>query len=188
MTSTSAPKTKTTAAKTPAAKTAPAGPQPLPEGFEAPFKRVPMEGRIDDLIACIATLTGTTLAQVTEEAIAVGYPAHGPAFLTESQIATLCMKLGGLVATKYKDFKSFAHLPDVAILYVDWNEDMDIGRHVICHTVHATSERKAFRYLIDPAPWSAPERQLTISLDTVVPDCFIGISKASTTAVKGAKA
>ena len=47
-----------------------------------------------------------------EEAIAIGYPAHGPAFPTEAQIAALCMKLGGLVATKYKDFKSWPHLPD----------------------------------------------------------------------------
>lgn len=178
----------TSKSKTDAAKSATAVPEPLPSGFASPFTRVSMEGRVDDALACIAILTGHTLAQVTEEAIAIGYPAHGPAFPTEAQIAALCMKLGGLVATKYKEFKTFLALPEVTLLYVDWSDDMEIGRHIVCHAVRATEDRKAFRYLIDPAPWLPADRHFTTSLDLVKPDYFIGISKANTTTVKGAKA
>ncbi|RYF55088.1 MAG: hypothetical protein EOO27_22000 [Comamonadaceae bacterium] len=165
----------------------PGKPEPLPTGFVSPFKRVPMEGRVDDALACIAILTGHTLAQVTEEAIAIGYPAHGPAFPTEAQIAMLCMKLGGLVATKYKEFKTWLALPEVALVYVDWSDDMEVGRHIVCHAVRATEDRKAFRYLIDPAHWLPAERHFTTSLELVEPDYFIGISKANTTAIKGGK-
>lgn len=158
--------------------------EPLPAGFTSPFTRVPMSGRIDDAMACIATLTGNTLADVTKEAIAIGYPEHGPAMLSEDQIAMLCMKLGNLVATKWKEWKSWAHMPDVAIAYVDVSETAELGRHIVYHSVHATPQRKSFRYVIDPAYWLPAERHMTTSIDLVVPDIYIGISRANAVTVK----
>lgn len=157
--------------------------QTLPEGFVSPFTRVPMAGRIDDALACIATLTGQTLAEVTKEAIAIGYPEHGPATLDEEKIAKLCIKFN-LVATRWKEWKSWAHTACVAIVYVDWDDAMEIGRHVVYHAVHATPQRKSFRYIIDPAPWLPADRHITTSIDLVVPDCYIGISRASGGTVK----
>ena len=109
-------------------------PTPLPEGFQSPFTRVQQEGRADSLQACIATLTGHSLAHVEAEATALGFPP-GRTFLSEALAASLCMTIGGLVATKYKEFRSWAHLPDVTIVFCDWSDEFECGRHVVCHTV-----------------------------------------------------
>lgn len=176
-----------TKSKTPATPPTEAGPAPLPQGFQPPFARVEQAGRADSLQACIATLTGHTVAHVEAEAVAMGFPPNRT-FLSEGLVASLCMSLGGLVATRYKEFKSWQHLPAVAIVFGRWDDEFECGMHVVCHTVHATPERKAFRYLIDPGKELPVTHQVHASLDLFEPDYFIGISKASTTAVKGGKA
>lgn len=154
-------------------------PGSLPNDFISPFQRVAMEGRIDDALACVAIVCGVSLAKVSAEAMAIGYPLHGPATLTESQISQLCLKLANLRATPYQSFKSWSHLPDVSIIFCDWSEDMETGRHVVCHRVHATPERKSFIYILDPAFWLPPERHITTRIDLVVPDLYISISQGS---------
>lgn len=132
----------------------------LPAGFVSPFKRVAMEERIDDSLACVATLTGQSLADIKKLAIQLGYPKHGPAWVGPDLIAKLLNQYD-LIASDYQDVASIAALPDVAILLVDYDPKTEIGRHVIWHHLRGKPEREAFHYLIDVAPWVPEDRQVT---------------------------
>lgn len=132
----------------------------LPSGFVSPFKRVAMEERIDDSLACVATLTGQSMADIKNLAVQLGFPKHGPAWVGPELIAKLLYQYN-LVASDYKDVASIDALPDVAILLVDYDPKTEIGRHVIWHHVRGKPEREAFHYLIDVAPWIPVEKQIT---------------------------
>lgn len=132
----------------------------LPAGFTSPYPRVAMEERIDDSLACIATLTHQSLAQIKKLAIQFGLPPHGPAWVGSNLIAQLLYQ-HGLVAKDYQEVASTAALPDLAILLVDYNLETEIGRHVIWHHLRGTPERAAFSYLIDCAPWIPVAQQVT---------------------------
>lgn len=63
------------------AKKLPSGGQ-IPAGFVSPFIRVPLvHPRGDDALACVATLSGKSLEEVTAVAIQLGYPTDGPAYV-----------------------------------------------------------------------------------------------------------
>lgn len=148
----------------------------LPEGFQSPFKRVQMEERMDDSLACIATLTGRPLADANKMAIEFGVPAFGPYFITETKIAALLINLGGLVATSYKEFSSYAELPDVALLLVDYDEMTEYGRHVIFHRVPGKGGAKDFAYIIDVASWIDASDHFTTALTSFKPAYYIGVT------------
>lgn len=137
----------------------------LPTGFVSPFKRVPMQERIDDALACIAMLTQTELGTVNAAAIKAGYPAHGPAWVTYPLIAKLLSQLNSqTVSHDYQDITSIAALPDLAILLVNYDEDTGVGRHVIWHHVRGTDKIPSFHYVIDPAPWLDSKHHITTDL------------------------
>ena len=96
-----------------------------------PVTRVQQQERCDDALACIAMLSAKSLAEVVELAFSVGYPRVGPAFVSDDMLVILAMKSGGWVGKNYKPFESFAKLPPIAILYVDYSEVMDVGRTVL---------------------------------------------------------
>ena len=134
---------------------------------------------MDDAFACIATLTGKSLEEVNRAAVALGYPAEGPAYPTETLMAKLLMSLGNLVATHYKDFESIAALPEVAILFIDWDEEMDTGRTVIWHRVRKTDAQPSFSYVIDPASWIPEGRHLHTDIGSLKISCFMGITSSN---------
>ncbi|MGE4340870.1 MAG: hypothetical protein AB7E55_33695, partial [Pigmentiphaga sp.] len=122
----------------------------LPPGYVSPFKRVPMQERIDDALACLATLTGKSLAEVNAAAIKAGYPAHGPAWVSYPLIAKLLPQLNPLMSSRdYEELPSVAALPDLALLLIDYDPDTEVGRHVVWHRVRATDKQAEFRYVID---------------------------------------
>jgi hypothetical protein len=132
----------------------------LPAGFVSPYKRVAMEERIDDSLACIATLTNQSLADIKKLAFQLGFPKQGPAWVSSDLIAQLLYQ-HGLIGKEYQEVSSTAALPDVAILLVDYNADTEIGRHVVWHHLRGTPERQAFSYLVDVASWLPVEQQVT---------------------------
>jgi len=119
-----------------------------------------MEERIDDSLACVATLTGQSLADIKKLAVQLGFPKHGPAWVGPDLIAKLLNQYG-LIASDYKDVASIDALPDLAILLVDYDAKTEIGRHVVWHHLRGKPEREAFHYLIDVAPWTPVEKQIT---------------------------
>lgn len=150
----------------------------LPAGFKSPFTRVAMRERMDDSLACVATLTGKTWEDIMKMAVDMGLPEHGPCYVTEELIAKLLMRAGNLVASKYKDFDKIDLLPDVAILLVDYDEETEIGRHVVWHHVRGTKEQTAFHYVIDPAPWIDPADQITTAVKSYQPAAYIEVTAA----------
>lgn len=133
----------------------------IPDGFVSPFARVEQRERNDDALACIATITGKTLDDVTQMAIQKGYPKHGPAFVTNSLITKVLHELG-FTAGEYVEVPSIAALPLVAILSVDYQGvDTDIGRHVVWHHVPGTDAYPSFSYVIDVANWVLEPQRMT---------------------------
>ena len=165
-------------ASTPAAE---AGTPVLVGSFSFPFRRIAQADRMDDGFACIAMLMHKSLEEVLQHAFSLGYPRTGPAILTDEWIARLLMSLGQLVGSKYKDFHSWEALPDVALVYVEYNEDMDIGRHVLWHHVRASGKQNALSYIIDPAHWIKPEQQVTTDYKRYVPDWYIEVRASKPT-------
>jgi hypothetical protein len=130
----------------------------IPDGFVSPFTRVEQRERNDDALACIATITGKTLDEVTQIALQKGYPKHGPAFVTNALITKVLYELG-FTGGEYVETPSIAHLPTVAILSVDYQgADSDIGRHIVWHHVRGTDAYPSFSYVIDVGDW-VPEAQ-----------------------------
>jgi hypothetical protein len=147
----------------------------LPQGFQSPFKRVQMAATMDDSMACISTLTGRNLEEVMKMAAEMGLPQHGPYYVSEDMIAKLLMKAGGLVGSKYKEFDEFDLLPDVAILLVDYDEETEIGRHVVWHHVRGTPEQPSFHYAIDVGQWVDPADQVTTAVKAFKPAYYIEV-------------
>ncbi len=98
-----------------------------PTTFTPAFPFVAQTNDFDDVFACAAMLSGKTIEEVREIAVAkTKHPARGPYYLGETQIAALLAQLG-LVATVYKEVGRVADIPDVALLLVDYNADMEVG-------------------------------------------------------------
>lgn len=148
----------------------------LPQGFKSPFNRVPMKERMDDSIACVSTVANRSLEEVTKMAFDMGLPQHGPCYVTHDMIARLLMKAGNLVGSKYKEFEKFDLLPDVAILLIDYDEDTEIGRHVVWHHVRGTPEQPAFHYVIDVGHWIDPADHVTTAVKNLAPAYYIEVS------------
>ena len=150
----------------------------LPAGFTPPFKLIPQLDRSDDLLACVAILTGKSLADVRKQAEQFGLPKTGPYWVDIDMTAKLLMNLGNLVATKYKEFTSFAALPDVAILLIDYDEDTEIGRHVIWHHIRGTKDQQALSYVIDPALHISASQQMTTEFGHLKPAWYVEVTVA----------
>ena len=148
----------------------------LPEGFVSPFKRVPQEDRFDDALACVAILTGKSLADVRKLAEQLGLPKTGPYWVDNDMVAKLLMNLGSLVASNYKEFASIDALPDVAILLVDYDETTEVGRHVVWHHIRGTKTQQAFHYVIDPASWIPEQQQVTTEFSHLKPAWYIEVT------------
>jgi hypothetical protein len=130
--------------------------------IDSPFERVPMRERIDDALACIATLAGSSLDDVFEEAISAGLPRHGPYWVDGPMIKHLLDRFG-YFSIPYKAVSSLQDLPDLAILLADFDARTEIGRHVIwCRRGSEASGRLGI--VIDPATWIRPEQQVTSEL------------------------
>lgn len=132
----------------------------LPAGYVSPFKRVEMEERIDDALACVAILTNQSLADIKKLAFQHGFPEHGPAWVGDTLIAKLLYQ-HGLVGSEYKQVDSLSAMPDVAILLANYNPSTEIGRNVGWHHVRGTPDQAAFHYVIDPASWIDPKHHVT---------------------------
>ena len=132
----------------------------IPPDYVAPWKHVTMEERMDDSLACVAMLTGRSLAEIKEQAYKFGRPKFGPAWVYNQMVAKLLYQYG-LIASDDKEVDDIASLPDVAILMLDFNKEMDFGRYVLWHQVRGTDEQPAFNYILDPANWLDEKYRIT---------------------------
>jgi hypothetical protein len=157
-----------------------------PTTFTPAFPFVAQTNDFDDVFACAAMLSGKTIEQVREIAIAkTRHPAHGPYYVGETQIATLLAQLG-FVATVYKELSRAADIPDVALILVDLNADMEVGRHILFHRASAShSSGTTIEYALDPAPWCKPAERVRTNFKNIAGHWAIGIHAMNTRAGPG---
>ncbi|THT98708.1 hypothetical protein E9531_13560 [Lampropedia puyangensis] len=152
-----------------------------PVTFSAAYKRIAQSERCDDVLACIAMIAGKTLQEVTAVAHSLGFAKHGPANMSESLIAKVAMLSAQLVTSNYKDFDTFEALPPLALLYVDYTDEMEIGRHVLWHRPSPVKGQESTitgAYIIDPGNWIEPKRQITQDFSHLRVDWFLSVHAA----------
>lgn len=132
----------------------------IPPGYVSPFKHVLMEERIDDGLACVAIVTGQSLATIKEQAYKFGLPKFGPAWVYNDLIAKLLFQWG-LVGSEDKEVSDLAAMPAAAILTVDYNPEVEFGRYVVWHHVRGTEDQPSFHYILDPASWIDEKHRVT---------------------------
>ncbi len=151
-----------------------------PTTFTPAFPFVVQTNDFDDVFACVAMLTGKTIEQVRDIAIAkTGHPARGPYYLAETQIAALLAQLQ-LVATVYKEISRVADIPDVALILVDFNDDMEMGRHILFHRAKGSHAPGTIEYALDPAPWCKPADRVRTNFKNIAGHWAIGIHAMNT--------
>jgi hypothetical protein len=151
-----------------------------PTTFTPAFPYVAQTSDFDDVFACAAMLSGKKIEEVRDIAIAkTKHPARGPYYLGEPHIAALLASLG-FVATVYKDVDKVSDIPDVALLLVDYNADMEVGRHILFHRAKAShSSGTAIEYALDPAPWCKPADRVRTNFKNVAGTWAVGIHAMS---------
>ena len=133
----------------------------LPAGFQSPFKRVPMQGTHDDLLACAATLCGKSAEDIKKMAVTLGMRANGPFIMDEKLFRKISFNVSTIAVSDYKDFTSVAALPDVCVLCCDYSTFDDSFRHVVFHHIRGTGSAPSFSYVIDVAHWIDAKKQIT---------------------------
>ncbi|AIV50021.1 hypothetical protein X949_253 [Burkholderia pseudomallei MSHR5609] len=155
--------------------------------FTPAFKYVAQTNDFDDVFACAAMVSGKTIDEVREIAIAkTRHPARGPYYLGETQIAALLAQLG-LVATVYKEVARVADIPDVALLLVDYNAEMEVGRHILFHRAKAShASGTTIEYALDPSLHAKPADRVRTNFKSIAGHWIIGIHamNAKATATK----
>jgi hypothetical protein len=151
------------AAKSAASATATDGPAPqsgLPAGFVSPFKRVEMRPniRVDDGLACISMLANQPLDDVMKMAFKHGLATHGPSWCYATCLKGVLREYG--LNADEKECPTIDALPDVAMITTFFDPATLYGRWALWHHVRAKGKTKSFRYVIDPAYWIEPSRQI----------------------------
>ncbi|NML99750.1 hypothetical protein HHL24_17635 [Paraburkholderia sp. RP-4-7] len=164
-------------------KSIPTTVESTPTTFTPAFPFVTQTNDFDDVFACTAMLSGKTIEEVREIAIAkTRHPAWGPYYFGETHVAALLAQLG-FVATLYKEIGRVADIPDVALLLVDYNPDMEVGRHILFHRAKAShSSGTTIEYALDPAPWCKPADRVRTNFKNVAGTWVIGIHAMNTKA------
>ena len=153
----------------------------------SPFKRVAMQGTHDDLLACAAVLCGKTMEEVKKMAVTLGMRANGPFFMDVALFRKILFNLSNLAVSDYKDFKSVAAMPDVAVLCVDYENVNETCRHLVWHHVRAQPDVPSFSYVIDVAPWVGAHQQMTTDLShlNMQPAWYLEITQRPNPSGKG---
>jgi hypothetical protein len=133
----------------------------LPAGFQSPFKRVPMQGTHDDMLACAATLCGKTMDEIKKMAVTLGMRANGPFYMDETLFRKILFNCSNLAVSDYKDFTSISALADVCLICCDYSKFDESFRHVLFHHIRGTGTTPAFSYVIDVAHWIDAKKQIT---------------------------
>lgn len=147
-----------------------------PTTFTPAFQFVAQPNDFEDVFTCIAMLSGKTFEEVREIAIAkIKHPPRGSYYLGETQIAALLGQMG-YVVTVQKEVAKVSDIPDVALLLVDYNVDMECGRNILFHRAKAShASGTTIEYALDPAPWGKPADRVRTNFKNVAGTWAIGI-------------
>ena len=138
-----------------------------------PFVRVQQRDRHEDIPACLAILTGKSIDEVFKSMESSGLPKTGPyyGYITETIISGVLIK-SNLVATVWKESKSWQDVPDVAIAMVDYDPNFETGRCILFHRVKDAAGKVLAQCVVDPYPGAVP---IVTDLKHFNPCWFVGI-------------
>ena len=97
------------------------------------------------------------------------------------------MAAHGLVATVWKEAKSYNDLPEVSLALVSYDESYEVGRAVIYHRNTSADGKTAQPYVVDPYPHADSRQHLrvgTAALAELPPAWFIGVTQMNKAAGK----
>jgi hypothetical protein len=144
------------------------------QNIQPAFTRVSQRYDWDDALACISTITGKSLDDVYAVATdKLRFPKHPPRWVTESLINRLLTHFG-YSSTIYKPVTKIADIPNVAIVLVEWSDEMDVGRHAVFVRDIRTA-KKPQEYVIDPAYWIPDRLHVRTDIKNLVPAWYIGV-------------
>lgn len=148
--------------------------------FKPTFIRVEQSDRHDDVLAVIASLSGTSLLNIKQQAEVFGLPATGPYYpYIDADLIAKLLTSRGLVGTVWKEApKGFVDLPEVAIAMVDYDADWEVGRCVLFHRLPASHPSEVPHYVLDPAMGIKDELQVRTDLTGLVASWYIGVHQA----------
>jgi hypothetical protein len=133
----------------------------------------------------IASCCGVARKPRRAERVETKHPARGPYCLGETHIAAL-MAQPGLAATVYKEVSRVADIPDVALILVDYNDDMEVRRHILFHREKAShSSGTVIEYALDPASWCKPADRVRTNFRSIAGHWVIGLHAMSGRAGSG---
>lgn len=151
-----------------------ATPPTSPQEIQPAFKRVQQSDDFDCAFACIATITGKSLDDVRKTAVEkFKLPAHGPYWVTEELIGKLFAHYG-FSSSAYKEVGKLADIADVAICLADYDEQTEIGRHVV-FVRDKRNSKQTVEYMIDPAYWVDAAHHVRTDFKALAPAWFIGV-------------
>lgn len=156
-------------------------------GFQPAFKPVTTQDRHACALASVAIIARTTLEDVWKNAEELGLPKSGPYnhVIDGDFLAALLAKYSW-VATVWKECTKVSQLPDLSVVLIDYDNNWEVGRHVVVHRAKASHDAKMVMYAIDPTA-AKPELQIRTDLDVLAPAWYIGVhpmGKAPMTQVK----
>ncbi|TAM51512.1 MAG: hypothetical protein EPN57_17250 [Paraburkholderia sp.] len=154
-----------------------------PTTFTPAFPFVAQTNDFDDIWSCCAMISGKTIEQVREIAISkLRHPERGPYYYGESQIAALLAQLG-LVATVYKQISKVSDIPDLALILIEFHEDMQVGRHILFHRARGShAPGTAIEYALDPSLGCKPSDRIRTNFKNIAGHWIIGIHAMNTKA------
>ena len=157
--------------------------------FKPFFQRISQgEDRHADVLACCAMLCNKSLAEIFKQAETLGLPKVGPYWLyADGDFIARLLAAHGLVATVWKEAKSYNDLPEVSLALVSYDESYEVGRAVIYHRNTSADGKTAQPYVVDPYPHADSRQHLrvgTAALAELPPAWFIGVTQMNKTAGK----
>ena len=154
-------------------------------GFEPSFCHISTGGdRHADILAAIAVVARTTLAEVFKAAEALGMPKTGPyyQYMTEEILSSIGASFG-LVFTVWKEVQKVSNLPDLSIALVRYNDDYEAGEACVVHRAKASHDGKIVIYAIFPSA-TDPKQQVRTDLEILTPAWYVGVHPMKTTTPK----
>lgn len=160
-------------------------PKVIPADFQYPFKRVAMEERWDDSMACLATVSGQSLDAIKKLAYTMGLPKVGPIW----PATTLIGKIGamfGLSISEWREVGSVDALPPCAFLCVDVKDDY--GRFVVWTHFRGDDKKESMNIVCDVGSWIEPKSHITRDYSHLRIDFPLWYLEVAPKVVAGAKA
>ena len=142
--------------------TNPATPTPAYKRVQAPTESL-------DGIACLAMISGKSIAEILKVAIEMFKlrPTNGPYYITENRLQTLGVKFG-FVLKNFREVASVDDLPDLALAWQLTDPEFEGGRYLLFHRMKDFANPKQnYAYVIDPMPVADPSLAIRTDIENL---------------------